>query len=430
MGQIRNLQTDRLRGGAEQISYKVFNYEGTYQTTEDEDVLFSCPADLQPMYQDLTRQYERPLKKVEYITELSGNYFKNENAHFLFDDHRWGFQTLPFVSQPASNLSGGTYAGVFTDEDREAKALSGNKYAFTDVYTNLSTPLSFVTTEREYTKLGVDTEIKIEFDYYIHTTGTDEKYQIAIKAFSQETYNQSVHSGTPYSYDFANDSWSSGYAADKFKDFQTTTVNAWGKASVTLKPYLEAYSGYPNVDEICLSISVCFPKLSGGGTGDFESMAIDNFRISESYDVEDRIVSRRTQFSGNGTYTAEYKTDGNILSNEAKTTEYFIGKIEGNFKRPRDTVNKSLEQIITQDILNDNRKFLRKYEGTFRAMTEEFVGLHNKLWINFGDDILQEPVSCYIDAMKYDVKNAEYVMRLHVPNQDDDVGSFYNVYVE
>jgi len=56
--------------------------------------------------------------------------------------------------------------------------------------------------------------------------------------------------------------------------------------------------------------------------------------------------------------------------------------------------------------------------------------LHNKLWIDFGADLLQEPVSCYLDAMKYDVKASEYSIRMHVPNQDDDVGSTYNVIVE
>ena len=73
---------------------------------------------------------------------------------------------------------------------------------------------------------------------------------------------------------------------------------------------------------------------------------------------------------------------------------------------------------------------MRKYEGTFRAANNNFLGLHNKIWIDYGSDSLQEPVSCYIDAMKYDVKYAEYDIRMHIPNQDDDVDTTYNVLLE
>ena len=167
-----------------------------------------------------------------------------------------------------------------------------------------------------------------------------------------------------------------------------------------------------------------------GTAANFTDLFIDNIRIAESHETENTIVSRRKQFDQNGTYTAKYELKDNVLSNQGKNFDYFIGKIDDDFKRPRDTANKTLEQIITQDVINDSRDFMRKYEGTFRAANNNFLGLHNKIWIDYGSDSLQEPVSCYIDAMKYDVKYAEYDIRMHIPNQDDDVDTTYNVLLE
>ena len=49
MGQIRTYQTDYLRQGAEQISFKRFTYDGTYQETIDANVLINCPEDVVPL---------------------------------------------------------------------------------------------------------------------------------------------------------------------------------------------------------------------------------------------------------------------------------------------------------------------------------------------------------------------------------------------
>ena len=117
---------------------------------------------------------------------------------------------------------------------------------------------------------------------------------------------------------------------------------------------------------------------------------------------------------------------GHFLSNEGKALDFFIGAIDGDFKRQRDSVNKSLEQIVTQEKTNDYRKYLTRYEGTLRDNSGRFLGFHNKIWFDFGD-VYQDECSCYLDSMKYNVKAAEYDVNLHQPNQDDDAGSSYVV---
>lgn len=425
MGQIRNYQTEKLRLGAENISYKRYDYTGAYVETVDENILFECPKDLIPLNKDLVKNYDRPYKKVEFITDLSGNYFKNENGHFLYDDRHWSLANGAVQTNALGNT--GTDVEIITDQNQTAKALSGNKYFHSDIVVNYTTPVQMIGNQRQHCVVKTRQPITVEFDYYIETTGTDETYQLAFKYNIQKTY---AAGSSDYTFDFENDEYVN-FSQSVFNDFTTTTVNAWGKASFRIKGYQPTDAEKP-LDEVHAEALICFPNIEGdGGSGGFQNVYIDNFRIAESYEVENHIVSRREQYDyTDRTYTGQYKAEQNVLSNEAQTTEYFIGKIDGYFRRTRDTADKTLEQIITQEIMNDNRYYMTSYEGTFRGGRDGHLSLHNKVWIDFGADVLQEPVSCYLDAMKYDIKASEYQIRMHIPNQDDDIGSTYNVIVE
>ena len=137
--------------------------------------------------------------------------------------------------------------------------------------------------------------------------------------------------------------------------------------------------------------------------------------IFEKFDLLQFVRSRTGNFSGLIT------TDDLILTNE----EY--GKINGDFYRSRDKTNylKSLEKITTQQVLNDYRSFVSRYEGDLYNNNNNPLGLHNKIWVNFGTSVLQEPVSCYIDSLSYNVKRNTYSVIMHVPNQDDDLSSSF-----
>jgi hypothetical protein len=104
-------------------------------------------------------------------------------------------------------------------------------------------------------------------------------------------------------------------------------------------------------------------------------------------------------------------------------------RITGNYYRSRDKTNylKSIEEITSQQVMNDFRDFLIRYEGTLYNNNTNPIGPHNKIWVNFGTSILQEPVSCYIDGLNYNVKRNLYSVIMHVPNQDDDVSTDFKV---
>ena len=414
MGRIRVLQLDYLDGGQELIDYQIFDHDGNYVNTVNEDILYKTKRDLVPLNMDLIKEYERPNKKVSVETDLTNLYFKNENAHFMFGDEKFSIQP------PATGT-----AGIISDSNEPVSALSGTKYFKSTETTQETTATSMIAISREHLTFPQGKPMTVGFNYYLATDDDSDKYEFRIKVGLQHTY---AAAPTSYDkeYDFANDEWIdyNGQTGNMSRTSnETSTVNSWGKITVNLKPYISTSSD----DDFAIDVHICRLKnVPSGSNPDFSAVYIDNFFLAETIDFSDnKVISTRTQNPNLGTYTAHEEKKGLILSNEAENTDYFIGKIEGDFKRERDTVGKKLEQIITAEMLNDYRKFLPRYEGTFRDISLRPMAFHNKIHVDFGDDVFQESASCYIDKMRFKVKDAEYDISMHVPNQDNDVSSFY-----
>ena len=118
--------------------------------------------------------------------------------------------------------------------------------------------------------------------------------------------------------------------------------------------------------------------------------------------------------------TANYTVEKNIISNKLSDTNA-LNTYEGSFTKPRYSTGYDLDLIITNEMLNDFRQFGKRYEGTFYKNDNSPLpcGLHNKVWFDF--NTLQDPVSCYVDSMVYNVKQNAYSMVMHLPNQDVDI---------
>ena len=102
------------------------------------------------------------------------------------------------------------------------------------------------------------------------------------------------------------------------------------------------------------------------------------------------------------THTAIKEIDNIFISNYLGSSS-FQGGYDGFFKRSRDFIIlrqdfMSLEKITSQEILNDFRDFVKRYEGTFYNLKSEPIPIapHNKVWIDFGTGTFREAASCYI----------------------------------
>jgi hypothetical protein len=414
MGKIRNAQQDLLEKGEERISFNVYDSEGTFIKEEIQNVLFSVKQDLVPLNMDMIKEYERPNKTTEQIIKLFNLYYKNKNAHFLYGDTN-------YIIQPADS---GTSSQVIYDTDEEVKALSGNRFFKSTDLDGNGADVLMIGMNQEFNRIAQGKNITVGFNYYIATADPADKFELNVKASLDETY---AVVGDAKQYNFETKVWenfpSQSINQSRHK-IETSTLNSWGKATVQINPYNST-----TVDtDSYMTISINKPKnIPSGTNADFAAIYIDNFFVAETIDLTDsEITCRRKQFPANGVFTNKYQSNGHYLSNEAKNTDYFIGKFDGEFKRKRDNTSKSLEQIVTQEKANDYRKFLTRYEGTVKDVSGRFMAFHNKVWMDFGE-VYQDECSCYIDSMSYDVKAAEYDISMHQPNQDDDIGSSYVV---
>ena len=86
---------------------------------------------------------------------------------------------------------------------------------------------------------------------------------------------------------------------------------------------------------------------------------------------------------------------------------------------------KTLYEIENQNIANDYREFVLRYQGSFRNSKIKPLSFHNKIWFNWSSTNY-DLQSSIIDGLTYNVKAAEYKIKSHVPNDDDDV-SLINV---
>ena len=174
-------------------------------------------------------------------------------------------------------------------------------------------------------------------------------------------------------YNFRDDIWESGATVLGKNIYQIDggAVGIWNRFSVDLTPFV--YDTDDNDKNVEIAIS--FPA----NASTFDSTFIDNFTIGEKVSINfNEVTCKRRRFSYDSGFTGKYETT-NIMSNELADDDNFTGQIEGSYERPRDTNPKTLEAIITQEIMNDSRDYMTKYEGVFRNIDSTNIGLHNKM---------------------------------------------------
>lgn len=422
MALLINYQKDKLKTGEEKINFKVYDSEGNYKINEDKNVLFSTPRQLIPLRKNFLKSYEKPIKRVELPIKLNKINVKNKNANFAAvkdsaTDYGW-------TEYDASNVFPFEVWGVISNDlDQDVKAISANKYMKT---THLASFQKNTLTKIDPGSclLKSRSPFSVGFNYHIKTSGTEAEYQIVVvvKAFL---------GSTEYHYHSVNKEWTAAPLGLFAFNKNTKSINKWDKVVFNVDPL--DIDG--NNDDVDVRVEIFLvSQISDNGT--FNSFYIDNAFVGENNSVGsdnsngDKYIIERKIPDSDKTITAELKLETQVLSNELNDADYFNGQIEGRFRRPRDTADKTLEQIITQEILNDNREYMSLYEGTFFNNNFNHLSLHNKVYIDFGSEFLQEQVSAYIDGMSHKLKSNEYDLKIHVPNQNNDVESVYNAIIQ
>lgn len=392
---IRASETSSLQtNGYEQIKYFIYNSSGVYQSTSTVDVLSTIPADLQPLNNNLTKEYLRPLK--QYILEV------NTNNNF-FDTNRvvnGGFEH----ASTGWTLTNSTVDTAFSFKgDRSIKTTNVvTSESSTTVVLENSTAIDVNYNPNQADTLTIN-------NYFDSTSGNDRGFRWQIKLVEV-----GPGSGATRYYNSSTNGWQTTSVVN---EQEVDTNRRWQKYTYNLSTYPLVTTG---AWELTLYLYSAFQNTSTSG---FTAMFYDSIQLEyknlvgssredifSKFDLLQFVRKRTADLSGT-------KTSGDFyLTND----KYSV--ISGDYYRSRDKTNylKSIEEITSQQVINDFRDFVLRYEGDLYNLNNDPIGPHNKIWVNFGTSVLQEPVSCYIDGLTYNVKRNLYSVIMHVPNQDDD----------
>lgn len=438
MGDFRNAQLDLLTNtGQEFIEFKTYDKDGNFKETLQEDVLLTAPDQIIPINNDLIVEYLKPVKKAQYEVEIDEYEDKHPNSHFLYKAYNWayGISGVEFISPPVNNtanpfpVSKNTY--LVCSNSNNASTMAAAK-ALNEIMVGTAGTVG-APDQADIPNLPEVSQkipVRIEFDYF---ADTDSDIDIEI---AMEIKYYFISSSTTYDLDFDQDEqkWKYNFnpSIRRERDFvKVQNQNQWQKFSLDLPPISahELISGVNAGDYtggFFVDIRLGKPMMTTAHSSDFNQLFVDNFKISEINQTRKTAIMSQESLESK-TYSGVYKSGKNILSNELKNTKH-DGRIAGSFISFRDdSTVRSIDDIITQEILNDHRTFLKRYEGTFYSTNPEPIPIsfHNKIWMNFITE--QDPVSCFIDNMEYSVKNNEYKIIMHQPNQDDDVSSVFKI---
>ena len=399
---IRASETTSLQNNdTETIKYFIYNSSGVYQSTSSVDVLSQVPSDMQPLNSNLVKEYLRPLKKYILEVDTNASFFDTDrvsNGGFEHGSTNW-------------TLTNSTVDNTFAFKgDRSIKTTSVQTSASSTAVV-LQNSLAIDVTSN--TNIADTLTIN---NYFDSTSGNDRGFRFQIKIVEQ-----GPGASDTYYWNNSSSAWTTS-ATINTQDVDTS--RRWKKYTYNLDSYPAGNTGSY---QLTIYLYSAFQTTSTSG---FTAMFYDSIQLEyKNFDGTNRteIFSKFDLLQ----FVRERTAD---LSGVKKADDFYLtndkyGKISGDFYRSRDKTNylKSIEKITSQQVMNDFRDFLIRYEGDLYNNNTNPIGLHNKIWINFGTGVLQEPVSCYIDAVQYNIKRNLYSVIMHVPNQNDDVTTDFSI---
>ena len=437
MGTIRNAQLDLLQNtGQEFIEFKRYDKDGVYKETLVENVLLTAPDVVIPINNDMTVEYLPPIKKAEYIIKVDQFEDVHPNSHFMYStstaSYKWVVGTCNFVS-PVSGSTPKTFPlskNVYLETTTTNSSRSGTVGL---IGTSL-VPGTF--SESDITALPSVNQkmpVRIEFEYFADTDSDNVEIE-----FRFELTYRFYYSGTSYDVEYnaqSNEFVENTYVSSSYPERNYTSVqsnNQWQKFTFDIPPYKAGEVDATTIGQYTGKLYVDFrlgQPIVTGTTADFNRLYIDNLKISEAVQTRPNAIMENKSRTSN-VVSNFYESKDNILSNALKNSKH-DGRISGDFvNRLNPSTIKPIDQFVTQEIVNDYREYVKRFEGSFFNTNPEPIpiSLHNKLWMNFRTN--QEPVSSIIDSMSYSVKKNEYKIVCHIPNQDDDVSTDFQIKFE
>lgn len=379
-----------LDAGSEDIKYWIYNSLGVAQSAVTTNMLKVVPTNMLPIGQSLFRTPRRPVKKYQEIINIEQKPIDlNFNGSFEFGTEDW-VADLGTLGTPSSNPFAGKKSGFFIEKT--------SNFATYTVKMHSTTASSLVIIGNQYQLL---------LSVLVENTGTSNKLPYYIKL---DDLN-----GTIYYYNGASNA-SNAWGTNLV--WNTVTINnpyKYQSFKVTMK---EA----PVSGRISIHLGILQTNDNTGHIGtNIDNVVIRN--IDTEQNVYKSIYCIREQ---SGSFqTSDVLEHEDIFQANVPSGVFWGNFTDGNsFKRAQDSNGTLLEQLITQQRLNDFRQYSMQYEGDLYNLDQyTIMSMAHKLWIKF--DTLTETDSAIVDSIRVQLKSNVYTCQFHIPNNYTDVASTY-----
>ena len=469
--QIRDKITTQLESTSEEyLDFRKYNYYGASIGTERKQVLYSNKNDLIETGNSLSREFLQPASEVHIL----GRYLKTKNAFYNsgFEYGDYGFDIFVNTSLPPTlNITnggsgfasgtrnyfvfGGSGSGMVVEATISGGGVqslvvvtNGSGYLLGDILQIVNNSGIGVECMFEITALPYYAEIatdEISFQGrrsmkladFAPTTGFTQMFSFETDAFNPQevkysdftckvkyyvhflnSQNPNISSNLSYTiFTFVNGTgyyWNSEIGKFSSTYFGTNTIttefaNKWIDVNIALNDTdLNIGTSTSATIKFFISNTQC-------SSTEYDTTYYDNFQILQS----------KTSASESDQKFISKLTNVGINTNIKKVTR--IPDQKSGYFRTRGAYPSTsfkpfsidLMTVLGKNISNDYRNFVTRYTGTFRNLKREPMSIHNKIWHYFSANEF-DPQSSIIDGLTYNVKNAEFKVVSHLPNNDDD----------
>ena len=393
---IRNRITSKLNYTKKEfIDFRKYDKDGASLGTERLPVLYDNNNELKAINNDLSRDYLQPVS--QYATE--GVFYKTKtsyyNAGFEYGSYGYVIHNLPFASNPPA-------AEIATDE------ISSNgrrSMKFIDlVPTGVAQVQTFSFTTPAFNPQNLKfNDFTFKVKYYIKLLSSQS-------SSASSTFNYQLSTTNASGLQCWNASEKKFQSGAYINEITNSNVNVFINHSTTLSN--EGLSINPSDTSQTIVVDIYNTTCSDA---DYSTTYFDNLEIEQKKTVPDtddqNFISRLTA-QGLKTTQKSIKRKPDLSPLFYRSREHF-GVYNGT------NLWRGGTAIHNQNLVNDFRDFVRRYNGTFRNLKVQPLSMHNKIWF-YWSGLEAEPQTAIVDNIKYIVKNAEFIVKSHIPNDDDD----------
>ena len=398
-------------------TFDLFNTSGTYVVTYTENILKTIPTDYEPILNDLSIRYDTPIDTVEVIANRN-QYTTDFDGIGLSQGEIGNLSPYPnFEVIDNTILFNDTYySDDFNFIERDPIVKKGNRSIKTDNYISTGNPTEKILDTGFIGNFQWNAVNSPTFfaSYFIQGSGNDEENFHLYYSIAREVSASST--GSPATKQYWNgNNWitftlDSSIAVLEYNENPAPT-DQWNEFSIILPTAVPSPSNYARY-----RILLWQSKINGAPAG----------QLVIYYD--EVLVGRRNVIA----FDTPVKTTSKITGSARKNKKYiydfqhfypviFSTEFQSDDITFVDAIGSTqLNRIIAQQILNDNRKHVKRYSVSAYANDfSEFLYPYHKIDIDLTG--FQSGNTCIIDRLQYRAKSGIYKIECHETNQGTNV---------